>query len=83
MQRKLIVLEERAQLNLNMNPFDIVRIGISLTIGDLLNTFSLRFEQKVYRYSIFRSTIVLLTIEINEFVTVQVNADVMLSFSSV
>lgn len=65
-----------------MNSANIIQISIGLTIL-IIDATSMGFQQKVQGNTILRSTVILLPIKSDQFVQIQIDRNIVLSFSGI
>lgn len=66
-----------------MNPLDIIRIRIGLTILNLLVRFPLRLQQEINGYAFIGGTVILLPVQIDQRIAVEVDGVVVLGLCGV
>jgi hypothetical protein len=70
MQGQFLVGVVGAEFDLDVDPADIVRIRVGLTIGYLLETLALGSEKEVDGYAAIGGTVILLPVELDQRITI-------------
>jgi hypothetical protein len=83
MQRQFFIGVIGAEFDLNVDATDVVGVRIGLTVGYFLEAIALRSEEEVDRHASIGCAVILLSIELDQRITVEVYRRVAFGFGGV